>query len=138
MDNNDLLSYFMEFVPEQDKQLFQNDMANFADVDIEELMDALDVYECKTLINEDNFKPTLLEIAHKEIIQKPMYVAACWQQILTAGNTRMTITKLKDIYTALYPTCRSFCKSLQFPPGLQDVQTSMFLKRFVRELDPKD
>ncbi|XP_048241735.1 uncharacterized protein LOC125374645 [Haliotis rufescens] len=44
-------------------------------VDSEELIECLDTHECRTHVNKKNIVAVLLEIAHKELLQTPMFVS---------------------------------------------------------------
>ena len=45
------------------------------DRDDEDLLEMLDRFGCRSLPTKENFKTVILEVAHKEIIQKAQYVA---------------------------------------------------------------
>lgn len=48
----------------------------------EEVVDILQDYDCKVLIRKDNIEKVLIDIGHKEIIQKPMFIIDNWQTVL--------------------------------------------------------
>ena len=56
----------------------------------EELLDLLEQFGCRKFPTRENIMSLILEVAHKEIIQKPQYMADCWdgvfKEALTKGN----------------------------------------------------
>ena len=44
----------------------------------EDFQDFLSVFDCKKIVNEANIIEILIELAHKELVQKPSYVVDCW------------------------------------------------------------
>ncbi|KAJ8031636.1 hypothetical protein HOLleu_24890 [Holothuria leucospilota] len=47
--NDELVRSFFKYIPEQEQELFQKALDNFTSVEIDELVDILDVYQCKVL-----------------------------------------------------------------------------------------
>ena len=77
-------------------------LQNFSAVDNDDLPDALDVHDCRTRVNEENFKAVLLEIAHKELLQTPMFVCDCWKEVLEKLYTSKDI--LNNMYESRLPS----------------------------------
>ena len=48
----------------------------------EDFLEFLSAFDCKKAVNEENISDVLVELAHKELVQKPKYVADCWEGIL--------------------------------------------------------
>ena len=64
-----LLNEFYGYVSRQDMTIFNQSFDDYAAVDKDDLLESLDIYECKTVPNSDNIKPIILEIVHAVIIQ---------------------------------------------------------------------
>ncbi len=60
----------------------------------EEFVESLDRFNCRKMPTTENVKNLILEVAHKEIVQKPQYVAVCWRHVL---QTRFHDTKLSSM-----------------------------------------
>ncbi|XP_046555827.1 uncharacterized protein LOC124265079 [Haliotis rubra] len=132
-----LLESFYGFISSVDKDVFTNAVQNFADADIDEIIEALEEHECRTAINRDNILPVILEIAHKELIQTPMYVSDCWRDII--GVVHMTSAQLENVYKSLVPSNKGVIQIMKFPPcnTTEENTTVKHLKRYVKELDAK-
>lgn len=57
------------------------------DKDDEDLLELLDRFGCRSLPTKENIDSLILEVAHKEIIQKVQYVADCWHAIFRGSLT---------------------------------------------------
>lgn len=109
-------------------------MEHFDDNNIEELMDALNNFECKRIPRSDNISTIIFDVAHKEIIQKPKYIIDCWSNIL---SEIMNVETLKNIYSKCEPKCKNIISILIFPNILSQEENKVvgFLKKYVRECD---
>ena len=139
MNNNiELLTDFYSFVSLPDKDMFEQGIEDFSSVDTDDIIDTLDVHECRTRVHADNFKVVLLEIAHKELIQMPMFVCDCWREVLI--DMQMTPEKLRNIYSALQPSNKNIVQLLKFPEFMdaEQSQVSKHLKRYLKELDARN
>lgn len=110
----DIIQYFFEYVSYSEKQTLATALDTFSVVDEAELLDVLDNYGCRRKITSTNYRATLFEIAHKELIQKPMFVIDAWKEILQDMQV-LTADLLSQQYTELQPTCQKVLKQLEFP-----------------------
>lgn len=62
-----------------------------------ELLEVLDNYECRTRVAAETLREILLEIAHKELVQKPMHVIDCWRELI-----QLNITLNHDGFVEMY------------------------------------
>lgn len=92
-------------------------------MDLDELLDILDAHEVKQLPNQSNIDRLVHEIAHKEQIQAPMFVADFWHDVLT--EIRLKEDQLMSIYSELKPTSRAICKSPSFPDSMTAEETNV-------------
>ena len=70
-----LLQQYLKFLPEIDSKLVANALDDFENVDQGDLIDFLDDHKVQLLPNKMNLKTILGDLAHKETIQSPTYVA---------------------------------------------------------------
>ena len=65
----------------------------------EELLHLLGRYGCRKTPTPQNVKALILELAHKELIQRPQYVADCWSALLLKylkGSDLSTAKKVQE------------------------------------------
>ena len=107
--------------------------------DYDELIELLDRYGCRKRPTQANVKDLILELAHKELIQKPQYVADCWGALLLKylkGSDLSTAKKVHDRCKALEPTTRKVLGMIQANPCSNSERSALdFLKRFIRGMD---
>lgn len=134
--SSDLLSTFMRFVSAQDSVILQRALEDFTSVSFDELLEVLQTYECRRLVAPDTLKETLLEISHKELLQKPMYVIDCWREVIQE-NIILDQDELRNMIAKLTPTPRKLQALLHFPEVMTPKQREVenHLKRYLRELD---
>ena len=104
-----------------------------------DLIEILGRFDCRKRVTESSVKSIILEIAHKQIIQKAKYVIDAWRLILQLHFKEKvpTISTLLEIYNKVEPTNKKVLALLKASPSNQAEQTSLdYLKRFVRGLDP--
>lgn len=68
-------------------------------------MECMSCYESKWIPTESTIKQLLCDIPHKEIIQKPSYVAKCF------GNDIITL------YSTLQPTAKNYLAKICIQEG---------------------
>ncbi|KAJ7373301.1 hypothetical protein OS493_012892 [Desmophyllum pertusum] len=105
----------------------------------DELIELLDRYGCRKRPTQANVKDLILELAHKELIQKPQYVADCWGALLLKylkGSDLSTAKKVHDRCKALESTTRKVLGMTQANPCSNRERSALdFLKRFIRGMD---
>ena len=84
-------------------------------------------------------KQILLELAHKELIQKAQYVADSWREIFQnflAGKEVSAMSGLLEVYKRVEPTNKKVLNLLNVVPRTNSERASLdYLKRFIRGLD---
>ena len=76
----------------------------------------------------------MTELAHKELVQKPQYVADCWKEIiLMLTGSFPTVESLLDFYSQLTPTTTIDCQA----SNQEERDSLKFLKRFIKGLDSR-
>ncbi|CAG9760299.1 unnamed protein product [Ceutorhynchus assimilis] len=127
---------FLQYINGEDRYVLEEALKNFQTVEKDELIDILARFDCKSLVTEANFKVILDEIANKEIIQKPAFVANCFYEEL---RNFMSLEELATEYKTRQPTARNTLKLIKFEnasnPNREKV--SELLQKFIRESDER-
>ena len=98
-------NYFMNYISKPEANLVEKVLSSSVSVDDDEVLDLLTAFECKKIATADNFKDLIIEIAHKEIVQKPRYACDCWSEILVPLKSLITSSEvLFQIYESLHLT----------------------------------
>ena len=50
--------------------------------EMDQLLEVLSNYDCRSKVNSENIVHIIEEIAHKEFLQKLQYIADCWKDIV--------------------------------------------------------
>ena len=106
-----------------------------ANDDVLELLSNLD---CKHKPCDSNLKEIILEIAQKELIQKPQYVCNCWASILSALQVYFPdVNALCSQYESVIPTNSKVVHILKANPTCSaETDVLGYLKRYIRGLEP--
>ena len=133
---SDLNVHFLQFVSREERDIFMQAMSDFSTVDCDDLVEILDSYGCRRRITAKTLPTILDEIAHKELVQKPMFVIDCWREIIH-HHLFLSPEALIELLTDLQPTSKKVCQLLKFANDLTPKQKEVrnHLKRFIRELD---
>ncbi|CAG9764624.1 unnamed protein product [Ceutorhynchus assimilis] len=130
---SDLNESFLSYVSSDDKILLEKAKSNFGDVDQDALLDVLSDLGCKIAPNERNISEILDELAHKELIQKGMFVINAWQKVL---KNFISEEAFLSIYKTKHINSRNVLSLLSAPSvDLDGEKNSIFnyLKKFIRE-----
>lgn len=107
--------------------------------DYTELIDLLSRYGCRKRPSKENVNSLISELAHKELIQRPRYVAECWRAVLSSylkGSDLSTAKKVHDLFKALEPTSRKVLGMIQANPCNDNERSALdYLKRFIRGME---
>lgn len=102
----------METIPSEEKQVAEQTIKDFKSVSAtEEWLDFLEAHDVKIFVTEANVQKTLLEVAHKELIQDPAYIAECWNNVLK--ELKMPPGGLDEAFSSLTPTSRKVIAMLE-------------------------
>lgn len=136
--NSDLIKTLLQFVPESDMSVLKAALEDFDSVDMDALVDTLVNLNSRQIPNKVNLPSLLKEIAHKELIQEPMFIIECWREVLHKNlGMIMTENELARIYNELIPTTRKVLDMLHFPANMSAEKNNVagYLKKFIRNLD---
>ena len=133
--SDDPLDAFLQMIPDIDRLMLEDALKTVSSVDEDELFDLMERHEAKQKPTDANIRKVLTEMAHKEIVQTPLFVAVCWRPKLnTLGISQH---QLRDIYANLKPDTKKVLKILEFPESMctEERTLSSSIKRLVREMD---
>lgn len=129
-----LLKSFQNYIAKDEEDIVSEALKG--NVDVDELIDVLDSFGCRKVPNKENVRELILEVAHKEMVQKPQYVADCWRLPLRSlkGKKEFSTTEdLCNLYQRIKPTNRKVISMLKADPNNNSERAALdFLKRFVR------
>lgn len=134
--SSNLVDTFMRFISSQDRDILQQALNDFTSVDSDELLEVLANYKCRTRVTAETLRDILVEIAHKQLVQKPMFVIDCWKEVVMLNLTPLTHDELLRIFHNYKPTPKKVVGLLQFPVLMTSNQREVqnHLKRYIREL----
>ena len=126
-----IVKCFLETVPSDEKDLIQMGWNDFSSIETDDLFDFLEAHEVRTIVNQNNFKRVMSELAHKEIIQDPAYISDVWGPVMKGLQSSF---QLDELFDRIVPSNRKVLNILQFEDGLNQTQANVasFLKKFVR------
>lgn len=65
---SNLVDSFFKYVSEPECVIFESCHSDFESVDQEELLEIMDIHNCRRLPTADNFEQILTELAHQKLI----------------------------------------------------------------------
>ncbi|XP_038064500.1 uncharacterized protein LOC119735750 [Patiria miniata] len=132
----DTKSAFLQYIPESERNILEAALQEFPS-DNEELVEILGEYDCKKLPSETNLSHIISEMGHKEIIQKPRFIADCMQPVLKSLHGSLTKSEFLNLYEEMQPSPKKVIAMLQFPPECtaNEQTVGTYLKRYVRSLN---
>ena len=94
------------------------------------------MFDCKKIVNEANITEILIEPAHKELVQKPSYIADSWDKLLSPLKLHFPTTdELVNHMSSLQPTSAKICRMFNATPANPaEAETLPPLKRWVKGL----
>lgn len=118
-----------------DRKVLETALKDFVSVEEDYINDLMDHYESKKIPNANNFEQIVREIAHKELVQKPMFVANCFFKVLS--NTMLVEEDMSEMYERLDPSPKKVLKCLRFSDQMTPDESALssYVKRLVREMD---
>lgn len=133
-DDEELLNNFYLVISSSDATILKTALSDYDSVDKDELLDVLESIQCKIQPTKQNIKNTVVEIAHKVLIQEPKFVIDTWNLEL---QNLMTIEQLHKIYENKEITYKAVYAKIIFKENmlLEENKVSTFLKKFLREAD---
>lgn len=135
-----LLDSFLAYLSKDERDLVMCALQNsLTDEQTDEWMDFLDRFGCKRVPKPEECKTTILEIAHKELIQAGQYIIDCWQKSFSILKTSIHNSKvLANVFTRALPTNKKVIDLLKVVPEAKnnaERDAISYLKRYLRGLD---
>ena len=131
-----LVDAYLDFIPVIEREVLLRGMSSFESIEEDELNDILEAHEVRVQVTEKNLKTVINEVAHKEIIQAPAYVANCWREVFVQELKPQIKNGLASIYSDMLPTTERVLKIIEFPDDMNAAQkaTSQLLRRYIKSL----
>ena len=133
--SSDLVDTFLRFVPTSESDVLRQAMEDMTSVDNEELLDVLNDHDCKYRPTAENLQTIIKQIAHKEMIQAPMFIIDCFKDTMKGLGLNKEI--LASIYCESQPTTRKVLKLIDFPTDMTPAEKACadLVKKYIKELD---
>ena len=138
-----LVASFRKFISKDEEEVVKDALETTVDdlSDNDELMEFLGRFDCRKLPSKENISVLIAELAHKELIQKPKYVAESWRETMRElAKTQLgTADGLTQVLKEKEPTTRKVLALLKTNVS-SPIQQITFnnLKQFIRELEGSD
>ena len=134
-----LLESFKAFLSVSEQEIVNEVVSgNMSPLD-DDVMEFLSSYQCFTTPSGNNIENIIWQLAHKEIIQKPRYIANCWTPILSLLKRYMPFQSLENLvslYNEKKPNAKKVVKLLDAHPNTDAERACLdHLKRFIRSIE---
>ena len=98
-----------------------------------QLLEVFSNYDCRIMVNSANIIQAIEEIAHKELLQKPQYIADCWKDIVSTPLPSFPdFAAISKRYELLIPSTSKILSCLEANPESDGERDSLkFLKRYI-------
>ena len=140
-----LIQSFKEYLSPSEEQVVcealgrREDEWDSENKDDDDLLDLLNRFGCRSLPTKKMVNSLMLEVAHKEIIQKAQYVADCWNTIFREFLSEGKLSTAKGVYSvyqSLEPPTKKVLNMLSTTPRNNAERSRVdYLNRFIRGLD---
>lgn len=134
--DDEILDNFLQYVSNSDSLILKKALSDFDAVEFDDILEFCSSYDGKWAPNKENFKKLITQIAIEELIQKPNYVQACWQNDF---KNKLNHLDLGKIYSKHAPTDKNILSILKIPESLTEEKKRVVssLKKFIKESDEK-
>lgn len=132
-----LLASFRRYVSDSERALIDRCINGTVKEDDDELLEFLSNFDCKVLPKVSNLSKLLQELAHKELIQKPQYVAECWREVIKQLQPHVpTLEHVNELCQRLVPTNVKVLDALRVElTNEAERECFKHLKRYLRGLE---
>ena len=116
-----LTQSFRSYISVDEKCLIDKCLAGVMKWDDEDemsqLLEVFSNYDCRVMVNSENIIQVIEEIAHKELLQKPQYIADCWKDIVSTLLPRFhDFAAISKRYELLIPSRSKILSCLEANP----------------------
>ena len=140
-----VLNSFKSYLSVDEEKLVENCLANNDDLhelQSDEVVDFLECFNCRTVLNKDNCQKEITELAKQELIQKPDIMLSCWQTILSSlkdFKPFQSVESLEAFYDSIKPTNKKVRQLLVAKREINGERDALkFLQRYIRGLDEQN
>ncbi len=136
-----LINSFKQYLAPMEEEIISKALAGDIEQngDNEDLIDVLDRFGSRKLPTEANIINIIMEVAHKEIIQRARYVSDCWKGIFNAAleqSNLYSVEQVCNLYESLEPTHKKVLAMVHCEPTTHAERSSLdYIKRLIRGLD---
>ncbi|KAG2470267.1 CHD4 protein, partial [Polypterus senegalus] len=132
----ELIENFLQFISVQEQEILKQALKDFSSVELDDILDVLDNYDCRIRASPDTLPAVLRESAHKQLVQKPMFVTDSWRDIIQ-HHIALNYDQLNKMYTDCKPTSKKVSKMLKFPVIMTPKQKEIehHIRGYIREVD---
>ena len=142
--NELLLESFLAYVSKDERDLIQTAL-NEEDLDEtqnNEFLEFLDSFGARRVPPKEGRMEIILELAHKELIQRVQFVIDNWRKPLQVGLGNVpwfaSIDQIKSLYEKSTPTVRRVLSLITAEPNTNAQRDALsYLKRYIRGMDAR-
>ena len=139
----DLYESFLYYISKMErecvKKALDGDQTGPVSSEVRDVLDEIfDREGCHTIPTDEQIRPSIMQVAHKCIIQNSSYVIDCMGKVVRDALLIKfpTMESISCMYAALKPTAKKVCEMLQSNPQTKgESQSYRFLMQFVRAQD---
>lgn len=134
---SDILISFFQYLSRSDEDVLKKAIEKFDDIDLDDILEVLSALECKVIPSDTTIEKIVRDIAHKELIQKPMFVINCWRPVLQG---MLTYADFEDIYKTQEVTTKNVLSLFVHDTNLtaNESKCFTFLKKYIKECEKKE
>lgn len=135
-----LVNNFLQYISESEADVLRTAMGNYSDADNGELPEMFSNYDSKWFPTEKNIKQLTIDLAHKELIQKPAFIAKCFRNRFAS---LLSSVDIDSIYKCLVPTVKNILDKISISEEMSSQDTTevqcvfSYLKKYIKESDTK-
>ena len=133
-----LIQSFLQFVSIEDRNLLNNMMTSFDMKTIDDLLDILSLYKCKSKPTAENIRLLIVDLSHLIMIQQPKYISAAFVEVFNQLKKPLfkDVDSIECVYKEKTPSCRKLVKLLQFQENITEKQHEVksFLIKYLKSL----
>ncbi|KAL3861531.1 hypothetical protein ACJMK2_007560 [Sinanodonta woodiana] len=135
-DSDSLVSTFMEYISDMEKEVFIQASTDFESVNFDDILEACESHDVRHRPTKDNISTILKQVAHKELVQAPAFVAECWHDIFCLDLQPLLPEDLSELLLCLAPTTKKVLQILDVPDDLSNAEreTVQYLKKYIKGL----
>lgn len=134
-----LMASFLRYIAPFEKDIITSALdGSIGADDQDELLDILSRMGCHTVPSHDSMKCTILQVAHKQLIQEPKYALEVMADVTRSTLQKLLpeVSNLEALYEAKKPTVKQVLNMINAEvQNAAQNKTMNFLKQFIRSLD---